>query len=77
MYNQKKLAKFMQAFDENSGSGGQFRLFEHGEPDRGAMEEWYEATFIGGTANAEAEATDMRMLLESYWKTALTARLTT
>ena len=75
LYNQKKVERFQQAFDEMSPDLMQmFGEFGNGGSNqaREKMTEWYKQTHsVGDRTNEHHEAEDMQMLLESYWKTAV------
>lgn len=79
LYNQKKVERFQQAFDQMSaGPNPMFdQMFYQGGDEatdqaRQKMTEWYKQTHsVGDRTNEHHEAEDMKMLLESYWKTAV------
>ena len=75
LYNQKKVERFQQAFDEMSPDLMQmFCKFDDEATNqaRQKMTEWYKQTHsVGDRTNEHHEAEDMQMLLESYWKTAV------
>ena len=75
LYNQKKVERFQQAFDQMSPD--LMQMFYQGNDEatdqaRQKMTEWYKQTHsVGDRTNEHHEAEDMKMLLESYWKTAV------
>lgn len=75
LYNQKKVERFQQAFDQMSPD--LMQMFYQGGDEatdqaRQKMTEWYKQTHsVGDRTNEHHEAEDMKMLLESYWKTAV------
>ena len=75
LYNQKKVERFQQAFDQMSPD--LMQMFYQGSDEatdqaRQKMTEWYKQTHsVGDRTNEHHEAEDMKMLLESYWKTAV------
>ena len=75
LYNKKKVERFQEAFDEMQPTlakdWGDESTTEH-EQARQKMTEWYKSTHsVGDRSNERHEAEDMKMLLESYWKTAV------
>lgn len=73
LYNQKKVARFQEAFDEMAPAlNDMFHGPDAHKRARERMTAWYKQTHaVGDCANELQEAEDMKMLLESYWKTAV------